>query len=51
VLEDGLKLGKGEWLVGDKYSIVDISGKSNDSRFTPSHHPNNDHIQIVLDFS
>lgn len=25
VLEDGLSAGKGEWLVGDKYSIVDIN--------------------------
>jgi len=25
VLEDGLNLGQGEWLVGDKYSIVDIN--------------------------
>ncbi|KZP22351.1 glutathione S-transferase [Athelia psychrophila] len=25
VLEDGLKLGKGEWLVGDKFSAVDIN--------------------------
>jgi len=28
VVEDGLKAGKGEYLVGDKYSIVDISSKS-----------------------
>ena len=27
VLEDGLKAGKGEWLVGDMYSIADISSK------------------------
>lgn len=25
VLEDGLSAGKGEWLVGDKYSIADIN--------------------------
>jgi glutathione S-transferase len=28
VVEDGLKAGKGEYLVGDKYSIVDISSES-----------------------
>lgn len=28
VLEDGLNAGKGEWLVGDKYSIADINGMS-----------------------
>lgn len=28
VLEDILKEGKGEWLVGDKYSIADINGES-----------------------
>jgi glutathione S-transferase len=28
VLEAGLKAGKGEYLVGDKYSIVDISSES-----------------------
>jgi glutathione S-transferase len=28
VLEDGLNAGKGEWLVGDKYSIADINGGS-----------------------
>jgi glutathione S-transferase len=28
VVEDGLKGGKGEYLVGDKYSIVDISSES-----------------------
>lgn len=28
VLEDGLNAGKGEWLVGDKYSIADINGES-----------------------
>lgn len=28
VLEDGVNMGKGEWLVGDKYSIVDMSGES-----------------------
>ena len=27
VLEDGLKAGKGEWLVGDQYSIADISSE------------------------
>jgi len=27
VVEDGLKAGKGEYLVGDKYSIVDISSE------------------------
>jgi len=26
VLEDGLSAGKGKWLVGDKYSAVDING-------------------------
>lgn len=38
VLEDGLNAGTGEWLVGDKYSIVDMSGRS--PRFPPSYlHP------------
>jgi len=27
VLEDGLNAGKGEWLVGDKYSVADINGE------------------------
>lgn len=27
VLEDGLNAGKGEWLVGDRYSIADINGE------------------------
>ena len=33
VLEDGLNAGAGEWLVGDKYSIVDINGESNGSEW------------------
>lgn len=32
VLEDGLNAGKGEWLVGDKYSIADINGESTSAR-------------------
>jgi glutathione S-transferase len=47
VVEDGLKAGKGEYLVGDKYSIVDISSESPVTPF-PSHTIHSTHLLICM---